>query len=184
MYLTKLLFTSFPCQLVHCKVKVGGNLCRVGVKVRANPTNKKNIKNVAILMAVPPDVSGETMKMSLRGGVWDPMRRIIIWSSPYMKSGETIEFQLQFEYTANSATGGTAPPGTTSNNVGRNGNNNLLPSFPIMVRCDADDKLSDVQIEVGGETYYDANGDVYRQSGTSPYKMNLSTSYRLFHRKT
>ena len=42
-------------------------------------------------MAVPPDINGETMKMSLRGGVWDPMRRIIIWSAPMMKSGETIE---------------------------------------------------------------------------------------------
>ena len=152
------------CQLVYCKVRVGGNLCRVGVKVRSNPTNKKNIKNVAILMAVPPDVSGETMKMSLRGGVWDPMRRIIIWSAPSIKSGETVEFQLQFEYTAVS---------------------NLLPAFPVLVRCDADDQLSGVQIEVGGEKYYDANGDVYnKQSGASPFKMNLSTSYRLFHRKT
>ena len=114
-------------------------------------------------MAIPPDVSGETMKMSLRGGVWDPMKRIIIWSSPSMKSGETIDFQLQFEYTAIS---------------------NLLPVFPILVRCDSvDDQLSDIKLQVGGETYYDANGVGHRNSGISPYSMNLSTSYRLFHRK-
>ena len=117
-------------------------------------------------MAVPPDVSGETMKMSLRGGVWDPMRRIIIWSSPCMKSGETIEFQLQFEYS------------------GTNTSINHVPIFPILVRCDSmDDQLSDVSINIGGETYYDANGVGHQQAGMSPYKMNLSTSYRLFHRK-
>lgn len=144
-------------------MRVGGNYCRVGIKVRSNPTNKHNIKNIAILLAVPPDVSGETMKMSLVGGVWDPMRRIIIWSSPSMKSGETIEFQLQFEYTPT---------------------NNLLPRFPVLVRCDSsDDQLSDVEIQVGGQTYYDGNGLTHLQQGPSPFKMNLSTSYRLFHRK-
>ena len=142
---------------------MGGNLCRVGVKVRANPTNTKNINNIAILMAVPPDVSGETMKISLRGGVWDPMRRLIIWSAPSMKNGQTIEYQLQFEYMPVNA--------------------NVLPAFPILVRCDADNQLSNVEIEVGGETYYDANGDLYRQSEDTPYKMNLSKTYRLFHRK-
>ena len=124
-------------------------------------------------MAVPPDVIGETMKMSLRGGVWDPMRRIIIWSSPFLKSGETIEFQLQFEYTA-----------TTATDIDGNVPDQFLPRFPVLVRCDSmDDQLSDVEIQVGGETYYDANGVGHRQSGMSPFKMNLSTSYRLFHRK-
>mmetsp|Transcript_398 Transcript_398/g.568 ORF Transcript_398/g.568 Transcript_398/m.568 type:complete len:408 (+) Transcript_398:207-1430(+) len=151
--------------LVNCKVRVAGNFCRVGVKVRANPTNKKNIRNVGILMAVPPDVSGETMKMSLRGGVWDPMRRIIIWSSPMMKSGQTIEFQLQFEYLAASVS-----------------KQSHLPLFPVLVRCDGiDDQLSDVCVKIGGEMYNDVHG--VQKPAPRPYRMKLSKSYRLFHRK-
>ena len=155
--------------LVNCKVRLSGDYCRVGIKVRSNPSNKRNIKNVSILMAVPPDASGETMKMSLRGGVWDPMRRMIVWSFPVMKNGETIDFQLQFEYCA-------SPSGAACDE---------LPRFPILVRCDAEQtQLSDVEIQVGGGRYYDANGVGHRVvGGVTPFKLNLSKSYRLFHRK-
>lgn len=166
--------TLYFFQLVNCKVRIAGKHCIVGVKVRSNPTNEQNIQNLAILIAVPPDVNGDTMHMSLRGGVWDPMRRMIICSSPFMKSGETIEFHLQFEYSS----------GLGSGSVGKDQSKIQLPRFPVLVRCDSSgDQLSGVKVEIGGETYYDDNGVGHRQDGTTPFKMNLSTSYRLVHRK-
>ena len=68
-------------QLINTKVRVAGKFCRVGVKIRSNPSHQapSAVKNMIVIIAVPPDASGESMKMSRKGGVWDPMKRIVIY---------------------------------------------------------------------------------------------------------
>ena len=141
--------------LVSTKVRVAGKVCRVGVKIRSNPSNKEQIKNMVSLIAIPPDVNGESMKMSRKGGVWDPIKRVIIYKCDDMNSGETVHMQLQFEYLA--------------------AKESLdLPRFPVLVRCDGvNDQLSQVELSVGGTL-----DDVRKY-----YGLKVEKNYKLFHRK-
>ena len=153
-----LLSLSIHPQLVSVKVRVAGKFCRVGVKIRSNPTNRQQIQNAVVLIAVPPDISGESMKMSSKGGVWDPMKRVIIYKCDQMESGETLDVQLQFEYFA---------PLIDETEVAN------LPRFPVLVRCEgADDQLSNVELKVGGTV-----------EGKQYYQLDIDKAYKLFHRK-
>ena len=129
------------------------------MKIRSNPTNDQQIQNMVILIAVPPDVSGESVKMSLQGGAWDPMKRIIIYNCDTMVCGETIDVQLQFDYT---------PP-----SIETGGGSVSLPRFPVLARCDGlNDQLSTIGIKVGGTLVE-----------TNVYELHVDKSYKLFHRK-
>ena len=145
--------------LVSTKVRVAGKVCRVGVKIRSNPSNRQKVKNTVVLIAIPPDVNGESMKMSLEGGVWDPIKRIIIYKCEDMKCGETVDIQLQFEYLAPSLDAKEAVN---------------LPRFPVLVRCDGvNDQLSSVELRVGGTL-----DDIKKY-----YALKMDKTYKLFHRK-
>merc|ERR1712218_143372 len=123
---------GYAYQLVQTKVRLAGKYCRLGVKIRSNPSNKEILRNVAILVAIPPDIDGETMKMSREGGLWDSMKRIIVWGEPELISGETIDEQLQFE-------------------LGHDKDIAKNPIFPLLVRCDAQqDQLSNLEFAVHG----------------------------------
>lgn len=107
-------------------------------------------------MAVPPDVSGESMKMSRRGGMWDPTKRVIVYKHNNIGIGETLEVQLQFNYTIDSETDSTA-----------------LPRFPVLVRCDCvDDQLSSFNLQV-----------VNAKDEQEEIDFGLQTSYQVYHRK-
>lgn len=145
--------------LVNVKVRVVGNFCRVGLKIRSNPTNDQKIQNMVILIAVPPDVSGESVKMSRQGGRWDPMKRVIIYKCDTLICGETVDVQLQFDYKSPALENG--------------GGTMRLPRFPMLVRCDGlNDQLSTIGIKVCG-----ALGD------TKVHELHVDKSYKVFHRK-
>lgn len=138
------------------KVRVAGNFCRVGLKIRSNPINKQNMRNIVVIMAVPPDVSGESMKMSRNGGMWDSMKRVIVYKHHQLQIGETLEVQFQFNYLA-----------------GDDVDNSLLPRFPVLVRCDClDDQLSTLDLQV-----------VYVGNEEENVDFDFQTSYELYHRK-
>lgn len=146
--------------LVNSKVQVASKHCRVRIKIRSNPSNEQPIQHIVILVAVPPNIDGETLKMSTRGGMWDPMKRLIVWSAPFLASGETTEVKMQFENLSS----------ITSSDP---------PKFPILVRCDGvDDQLSDVTIRIGGGRRRQAE-DI--EGGDD--SLVISKAYCLFHRK-
>uniref|UniRef100_A0A7S3Q999 Uncharacterized protein n=1 Tax=Chaetoceros debilis TaxID=122233 RepID=A0A7S3Q999_9STRA len=157
--------------LVNVKTRVAGTYCRVGLKVRSNPTNNHQTENVVLLMAVPPDVSGESMKMSKNGGIWDPMKRVIIYRREKLDPGETLEIQMQFEYLAASR------------------EKQDMPRFPVLVRCNGrKDLLSNISVEVGGGDDVDDNIDRDDLDSSDlamkpHYELNIEKSYKLFHRK-
>jgi hypothetical protein len=118
-------------------------------------------------MAIPPDVDGETMKMSINGGTWDPMKRVIVWSWRQLPSGDTMEVQLQFHYLGGFVEDADKTP----------------PRFPILVRCDGImDQLSDIAINVGGKDE-SQEGNIESNKEETPYHLVLSQTYRIFHRK-
>lgn len=100
--------------------------CRVGIRMRANPTNKSPLINGAILLAVPPYIKGESIKTSREGSVWDGMKRVVAWSMEVLEPGQSMEIQAQFEFASSG---------------------DYEPQFPILVRCDATNaQFSDVQL--------------------------------------
>lgn len=141
--------------LVQGKVRIAGRFCRVGVKIRANPSNKKSLENMAILLPVPPDIRGDTAKMSRRGGTWDAMKRIITWTVSEVQCGETVEMESQFEFVSGEK-------------------NPFPPKFPVLVRCDAvGDQLSGVKVDLIASD----------ESPVSTLTLDLGKAFRVLHRK-
>lgn len=125
--------------------------------MRANPTNDSSLTNGTILLAVPPDVRGESVKTSLAGSVWDSMKRVVSWPLHTIEPGELLEVQAQFEF--------ESPP---QPNVLR-----ATPKFPVLVRCDAkEEQFSDLQLNTN------VNDNQFR-----PIKLKVSKSVRILHRK-
>lgn len=98
---------------------------RAGFKIRANPTNSCPMTKLVIVLAVPPYVQGETVKMSRQGGVWDYMKRTISWGVDKLEPGQALEVQLQFDSV--------------------DGHGGRTPKFPILVRADFHQLLSSVE---------------------------------------
>lgn len=142
--------------LVKSKVMVEGSRCRVGVKIRSNPANRKSLTQIAILMAVPPDIRGETVKLTREGGVWDGMKRVVTWPAESLSPGELIEIQAQFTFADMSK-----------------GHGKGEPIFPILVRCEGtNDQFSDVRLTT------DESDEMH-----APVKMSLTRSVLILHRK-
>jgi len=117
-------------QLVKSKVQASGLRCRIGVKIRSNPDNLQRLQRIAVMMSVPPDIRGESAKLSWKGGVWDAMKRVVAWRIEALEPGDLIEFQAQFDCLTSMSS--DRPP----------------PKFPILVRCDAeDDYFSGISFE-------------------------------------
>ncbi len=130
------------------------------MKVRTNPSNDSPSFDLAILLAVPPGIQGETVRMSRQGGVWDGMKRTVTWTVEQLNPGEVLEVQAQFETIAASKNGKDVEA--------------LLrtPKFPVLVRCDTVNLFSEIEITAD-----------YSDDLSSRIKMDLSKSIRILHRK-
>ena len=135
----------------------------MAIKIRSNPANKHDLSNVAIMMAVPPDLDGETVKMSKRGGVWDKLKRTIVWSAKSIKPGETKELQIQMQF-------------ESERDEGADDSKDDAPSFPVLLRFDTKNELlSSVDIDLGDPS---ADEFMYEE-----FAMKLTKSFRVMHRK-
>jgi len=161
--------------LVKTKVRAFHDIqkVRVGIKIRSNPANTVSMTRLAVIMAVPPDVNGETVLMSKEGGVWDSMKRLIAWSLEPLEPGHVIEVQCQLDFM-----------------VPSQDKNRPTPRFPVLIRCDAiDEQFSNVDISgIHDPTIQDTDGHHEHQqsspaSASSPVKINVSRSTRILHRK-
>lgn len=142
--------------LVKSKVLVEEHSCRVGVKIRSNPANKRSLTQIAILMAVPPDIRGETVKLTHQGGVWDGLKRVVAWSAETLAPGELIEIQAQFDFVDASQ-----------------GDQKAERKFPILVRCEGvNNQFSDIELSTD-------SSDAFHM----PVNMSLTRSVLILHRK-
>jgi len=141
--------------LVKTKVQVAKQHCRLGIKIRSNPERMQSLIHVAIIIAIPPDVHGESVRLSRNGGVWDSMKRIVTWSVETLGPGELLEIQAQFEF------------------VGGESSLSRSPKFPVLVRCDSPkEQFSNIEF----------SSDFTDQS-SSPTKLSFVQSVRIMHRK-
>ena len=164
------IFFSSHLKLVHSKVRIAGRFCRVGVRIRSNPSNRCPMSGVTLLLSVPQGIDGETVKMSRKGGVWDPMKRIVVWDVPSLGIGDTVEVQSQFEFTSRSTEKDSE--GSNLGTVARSQGALHQPKFPLLVRCSVlDDQLSAVGI------------DINNKDEISTVRVNLERSFRVLHRR-
>jgi hypothetical protein len=146
------LFSGSP-KLVKSRVQFGGKFSRIGFKVRANPTNMHVLTRVVILLAVPPYVKGDKVRMSRKGGAWDELKRTISWTLDSLEPGEALEIQAQFESVDIPSVGGAL-------------------KFPLLVRAEYPALFSSVEM----------NSD-FIDALSTPIKIKLSQSGRVLHRK-
>ncbi|CAB9504998.1 expressed unknown protein [Seminavis robusta] len=145
--------------LVKSRVQVTDDVSRVGFKVRANPSNTEPLNQMVILVAVPPFVQGETVKMSRKGGIWDEMKRTICWTIDKLEPGEVLEIQAQFQ----------------SGNLQNLAQVDL--QFPVLVRADVPRLFSGIGIA----TRYDDEAGAEKKE--EPIQHALSQCTRILHRK-
>lgn len=108
---------------------------------------------MVVIMAIPPDVIVETVKLEKNDGILDGIKRIISWSVPSLHPGVISELQAQFQF------------------VSPDEEPRAEPRFPILVKCDSiEDQFSDVQLTLN------------IQSDLS-IPMSLNKSTRTLHRK-
>ena len=117
--------TPMP-MLVKSKINRQGTNCQVSIKVRANPKNKKPLEKMVVMMVVPPDVNGESLSCSRKGGLWDGMKRTLFWTHGRLQPGEMIEIRAQFDCI--------------------DGGDSMVSNFPILTRCDGKSLFSRVEL--------------------------------------
>ena len=151
--------TQIIIKVVQNKSRIASNLCRVSVHIRAVPSTENNLSNVTILMAVPQAVNGDTVRMSHQGGVWDPLKRLIVWSFENITAGTTMNLQSLFEFSK------------PVDEVLAEGQNAI--NFPVLVRCNTlKGQLSNIVVETT---------DIHNVAGS--IDTTLSRTFRVLYRK-
>lgn len=85
---------------------------------------------MGIVVAVPPDISGEKVTTQPSTGEWDDLKRVLSWPVDALRPGESVDLQANF------STG--------------NGSQQVTSKSPVIVRCDCDTLYS--RIGVLGES--------------------------------
>lgn len=150
-------------KLLKTKLHNRNNRCRLGIRIRANPQNNYVLTDIVILIIVPLDVDGENVTMSRKGGVWDEMKRTIIWTIHKLDPGEIVDIQAQFKCKMQEGRG-----------IQILSQNDLLSSikFPVLARCNGDTNFSKI----------DMNSE-YNEEGSNPVDLDMERSATILYRK-
>lgn len=144
--------------LLKTKIHKKSNRCRLGIRIRANPQNTYILTSMIILIIVPLDLDGANVTMSRKGGIWDEMKRSIIWNIAKLDPGEIVDIQAQFK---KNTEGGGVPPG-----------NSEYFEFPVLVRCNGDTSFSKIEL----------NTD-FHEDGSPPVGLEVERSATILYRK-
>lgn len=127
------------------------------MRIRANPQNSYTLRDFVVLIIVPLGLDGENVTMSRRGGVWNEMKRSLVWNVSKLDPGEIIDIQAQFKCNTN---GGASDRRFESH------------KFAVLARCKGDTSFSKI----------DLNTD-YSEDGSCSVEMNLERSATILYRK-
>lgn len=154
--------------LVQSKTAVKSTTCRTSVQIRSNLSNKGDISNLVIIIAIPNTLRGETVHVT-RGkqGVWDATKRIVTWKVGNLPHGESYLVSAAAEVSSAVA---------NLMNEGLNDATSVIREkvhCPVLVRCSSEvDKVSDIRLSV--MPLPDVPSSIAR--------VDHVTSYRLLHR--
>jgi hypothetical protein len=125
------LFASLlSMQLLKSKIQQEETTCRLGIRIRANPSNSRVLTQMAIMIVVPPDLNGYSVQMSRKGGQWEDMKRTLSWTLDRLAPGDSIDIQAVFANVQNG--------------------NPVERRFPILLQCHGDELFS--KVEARGNT--------------------------------
>lgn len=144
------------------RVRCSRDHTRVGIKIRANPSNEFPLSRLAILLAIPPDIDGDSARLSRQGGLWDEMKRTLSWSVPILEPGEALDIQAQF--------------------VPHHDLGSKIPAFPALVRCEYPKLFSAIEVFLLQPPKQSKSGEGTMLPPQS-LQMQLAVSARVLHRK-
>jgi hypothetical protein len=152
--------------LVQSKMVLKSTTCRVSVQIRSNLSNKGDISNLVIIVAIPTTLCGETVHVT-RGkhGTWDATKRIVTWKIGTLPHGESCLVSTEAE--VSSAVASLLHEGDAMMVIKKK------VHCPVMVRCSSEmDQVSNIRLSVTALPDEPAN----------IARVNQVTSYRLLHR--
>ena len=99
---------------------------KLGIRIRANPSNSSVLEKLGVLVVVPPDLEGQKAQTVTKGkgGQWDDMKRTLSWSINMLQPGESMDIQVVFPKQG----------GASSNLMGER-------RFPILLQCHGEKDL-------------------------------------------
>lgn len=138
------------------KVTIYANTVRIAVQVRSKLSNRGNLTDFSISIAVPDRVQGETVEISRGSGQYDALKRTIQWTVKELPKGESFMVSAQAQLWP--VTGRR----TETENM----------RFPVLLRClSADDQISSVELRA-----------VAAEGHPSTVSFTRAFSFRLLHR--
>lgn len=154
--------------LVQSKMAVKSTTCRLSVQIRSNLSNKGDISNLVIIIAIPNTLRGETVHIT-RGkhGVWDATKRIVTWKIGNLPHGESCLVSAEAEVSSSVA----SLLDEDQNDAARVIQEKV--HCPVLVRCSSEmDQVSNMCLSVTALPGVPAN----------IARVNQVSSYRLLHR--
>lgn len=117
-------------------------------------------------MVVPLDMDAESVTMSRKGGIWDEMKRTLVWMIPELSPGETLDIQAQFKCLVVEGGG----PINHIDDMGGAGDDSSL--FPVLAKCNGNTSFSKIDIHAD-----------YTEEGSSPIELEVERSTTVLYRK-
>jgi hypothetical protein len=154
--------------LVQSKMAVKSTTCRMSIQIRSNLSNKGDISNLTIIVAIPNTLRGETVHVT-RGkqGVWDATKRIVTWKIGTLPHGESCLVSAEAEVSSTVANLMLEPQYDAKKVIKEK------VRCPVLVRCSSEvDQVSDLRLSAVALPDVPAN----------IARVNQVTSYRILHR--
>jgi len=146
-------------------------ICRIGVQIRSNLSNKGDLQNFTIVVAVPQTLQGSTVKITKGDNAnWDEMKRLVTWKIGHLPHGKSCLVSIEAEI---SPTIASLLP--LSSSLTESSSTKVVEEkiqFPVLVRCTSEkDQISDLKLAA-----------VALKSVPASIGVQLTRSFRLLHR--
>ena len=153
--------------LVQSKATLKENICRVGIQIRSNLSNKGDINDLSIRVPIPNTLNASTVTIT-RGedtGSWDECKRLVSWNIGTLSHGQSVLVSAEAEISH------TMAQLVAEDDLSSTKFNEKI-QCPVLVRCSSSsDNLTDFSVSAS-PWMEDPSNLTYK----------LDQSYRLLHR--